>query len=75
MDSVFGSPKINRSLLAPNRGVKAQFNYSAVEGRTLSPAKASVFSYASRGRGVQGESVNSSSPSDKLVIKRDWRPM
>jgi len=75
MDPVFGSPKINRKYLAPNNGVKTQFPYNSTEGRGVSSAKANVFSYGSRGRGVQGESTNASTASDKVVIKRNWRPM
>lgn len=76
MDSVFGSRKLNRKPLKINNGtgIKQEFNFDANLGYK-SIAKPSVLSYATRGKGVQGESVNATNNSSRLVINKNWRPL
>ena len=76
MDSVFGSPKINRKPLVPNnrKNVKSEFSYNTNLG-FKSKANPSVVSYATRGKGVQGETVNSTNNRARLVINRNWKPI
>lgn len=76
MDSVFGSSKINRQQLRPNnrRSVKSEFNFNTSLGYK-SKASPSVVSWANRGRGVQGESVNSKANSDRFILNKNWRPL
>lgn len=73
MDSVFGSPKINRQILRKNGGtLKQTFEFNPVRGKGAEEFS-SVYSWASPGRGVQGESVNSQNNASKQVIKKSWR--
>ena len=77
MDEVFGSPKIQRQPLMVNqrRGIKQHFGYNANLGYK-SKAEPSVVSWNNRGRGVQGESVNSHNPAAaKLIVRRNWKPV
>ena len=76
MDNVFGSPKLNRQVLRPNnrRSVKSEFTFNNNLG-FKSKADPSVVTYASRGRGVQGESVNSSNNAARLIVNKNWKPL
>ena len=76
MENVFGSQKINRKILAPNnrRSVKSEFSFNTNLG-FKSKANPSVVSYQTRGRGVQGESVNSSNNAGRLIVNRNWKPL
>ena len=76
MDSVFGSPKINRKPLAPNkrRSVKSEFSFNNNLG-FKSKANPSVVTWASRGKGVQGEEVNSTNVAARSIINKNWKPL
>ena len=76
MDEVFGSPKMQRQTLRVNqrRGIKQHFNFNTNLGYK-SKAEPSVVSWKNRGRGVQGESVNSQNPASKLIIRSNWKPL
>jgi len=76
MDEVFGSPKMQRQTLRVNqrRGIKQHFGYNTNLGYK-SKAEPSVVSWANRGRGVQGESVNSQNVASKFVVRRNWKPL
>lgn len=70
------TPQLNRKTLKVNnrRGIKEQFYYSAgyVE---KSVAKPSIVSWANRGRGIQGESVNSQNQGSKFIVNKNWKPL
>lgn len=76
MDNVFGSPKINRKPLKVNNrtGIKQHFGYNTNLG-FKSKASPSVVTYASRGKGVQGEEVNSTNNASRLIVNRNWKPL
>ena len=76
MDSVFGSPKINRDVLTPNRrrSVKSEFTFNTNLGYK-SVANPSVVTWQTRGKGVQGETVNASTKRARLVVNRNWKPI
>ena len=76
MDGVFGSPKINRQPLRVNnrRSVKSEFIYNNNLG-FKSKANPSVVSWASRGKGVQGETINSTNTASKFVVNKNWKPL
>lgn len=77
MDEVFGSPKMQRQTLRVNQrsGIKQHFGYNTNLGYK-SKAEPSVVSWSNRGRGVQGESVNSHNPaSAKFIVRRNWKPV
>ena len=77
MDSVFGSEKLNRKRLTvnPNRRNRTQeFNFNTNLG-FKSKANPSIVSWASRGKGVQGETVNSQNNASKLIINKNWKPL
>lgn len=76
MDNVFGSPKLNRKLLRINgrTGIKQEFNFSANLGYK-SVAKPSVATYATRGRGVQGETINATNNAASLIVNKNWKPL
>ena len=76
MDSVFGSPKINRKTLAPNnrRSVKSEFSFNNNLG-FKSKASPSVVTWQTRGKGVQGEEVNATNNSARSIVNRNWKPL
>jgi hypothetical protein len=77
MDSVFGSKKLDRKRLTvnPNRTTRKQeFVFNTNLGYK-SKAEPSVVSWASRGKGVQGESVNSQNNASKFIINKNWKPV
>lgn len=76
MDEVFGSPKMQRQTLRVNqrRGITQHFNFNSTLGYK-SKANPSVVSWSNRGRGVQGESVNSQNVASKFVVRRNWKPL
>lgn len=76
MDEVFGSPKMQRQTLRVNqrRGIKQHFDFNNNLGYK-SKANPSVVSWSNRGKGVQGESVNSQNVASKLVVRRNWKPV
>jgi hypothetical protein len=77
MDSVFGSEKVNRKRLSvnPNRRTRTQeFSFNTNLGYK-SKAEPSVVSWASRGKGVQGESVNSQNNASKFIVNKNWKPL
>lgn len=65
-------PQLNRKTLTtnPNRAPRKQeFGFNSNLGYK-SKAEPSVVSWANRGRGVQGESVNSQNVASKFVIRK-----
>lgn len=77
MESVFGSQKLNRKRLEvnPNRRTRKQeFSFNTNLGYK-SKAEPSVVSWASRGKGVQGESVNSQNNASKFIVNKNWKPV
>ena len=76
MDSVFGSPKINRKVLRPNNrdGIRQHFDY-VPSNKFKSVAEPRVFTYLTRGKGVQGEEVNSTNNAARLIINKNWKPL
>jgi hypothetical protein len=76
MDNVFGSPKINRKLLRPNRrdGIVQHFDY-VPSNKFKSAAEPKVFTYLTRGKGVQGETVNSTNNAARLIVNRNRKPL
>jgi hypothetical protein len=77
MDSVFGSAKLNRKNLTvnPNRRTRKQeFSFNTNLGYK-SKADPRVVSWSSRGKGVQGESVNSQNQASKFIVNKNWKPL
>ena len=76
MDEVFGSPKMQRQTLRVNqrRGIKQHFAFNPNLGYK-SKAEPSVVTWNNRGRGVQGESVNSQNVASKFVVRRNRKPV
>lgn len=76
MDEVFGSPKMQRQTLRVNqrRGIKQHFGFNTNLGYK-SKAEPSVVSWSNRGRGVQGESVNSQNVNSKFIVRKNWKPL
>lgn len=76
MDSVFGSPQINRQPLRVNnrRSVKSEFIFNNNLG-FKSKANPSVVTWQTRGRGVQGESVNATNNAARSIVNRNWKPL
>lgn len=70
-------PQLNRQSLTvnPNRKPRKQeFGFNANLGYK-SKAEPSVVSWANRGRGVQGESVNSQNVASKFVIRKPGKAL
>ena len=76
MDSVFGSPKINRQVLRTNnrRSVKSEFSFNNNLG-FKSKADPSVVTWQTRGKGVQGETINSTNNAARSIINKNWKPL
>jgi hypothetical protein len=70
------APQLNRKTLMVNqrRGITQHFGYNANIG-AKSIAEPSIMPWAERGRGVQGESVNSQNNASKLIINKNWKPL
>jgi hypothetical protein len=70
------APQLNRKTLMVNqrRGIMQHFGYNANIG-AKSIAEPSIMPWAERGRGVQGESVNSQNNASKLIINKNWKPL
>lgn len=70
------SKQLDRKTLMVNqrRGIKQHFNYTP-DFTPKSTAKPSVLSWSERGRGVRGESYNSSSTNDKFIVNKNWKPL
>ena len=69
--------QLNRKPLTviPNRRTRKQeFNFNTNLGYK-SKANPSVVTWASPGKGVQGESVNSQNTASKFIINRNWKPL
>ena len=67
-----GVPQLNRKSLSvnPNRKQRKQeFGFNSNLGYK-SKAEPSVISWANRGKGVQGETVNSQNVASKFVIRK-----
>ena len=72
-----GVPQLNRKTLTvnPNRQPrKSEFGFNANLGYK-SVAEPSVVSWANRGKGVQGESVNSQNVASKFVIRKPGKAL
>jgi hypothetical protein len=70
-------PQLNRKTLTtnPNRAPrKTEFGFNSNLGYK-SKAEPSVVSWANRGRGVQGESVNSQNVASKFVIRKEGKAL
>ena len=69
------SNQLNRKVLKVNQrtGITQSFQY--VEPTIKSVAKPSIFAWASRGKGVQGETVNSQDNGSKQIINKRRKPM
>jgi len=70
-------PQLNRQALTvnPNRKQRKQeFGFNANLGYK-SKAEPSIVSWANRGRGVQGESVNSQNVASKFVIRKPGKAL
>jgi len=61
-------------MINQRRNIKQHFNYSP-DFSPKSKAESSIVSWAERGRGVQGESVNSKSTNDKFIVNKNWKPL
>jgi len=69
--------QLNRKPLTinPNRKTRKQeFLFNTNLGYK-SKANPSIVTWASPGKGVQGESVNSQNNASKLIINRNWKPL
>ena len=69
------SKQLGRKLLKVNNqsSVKQVFQY--VEPTLKSVANPSVVTWSGPGRGVEGESTNSSSTNDDQILRKNWRPI
>jgi hypothetical protein len=70
------SKQLNRKTLMVNqrRGIKQHFNYTP-DFLPKSVAEPSIVSWAHRGRGVQGETVNSQNQASKFIVNKNWKPV
>lgn len=76
MENVFGSHQLKRQLLRVNgrTGIKKEFSFDNNSGYK-STANPRVATWQTRGRGVQGETINSTNNAARLIINRNWKPI
>jgi hypothetical protein len=69
------SNQLNRKILKVNqrKSITQQFQY--VEPTFKAHTRPSVFAWANRGRGVQGETVNSQNQAGKFIVNKNWKPV
>ena len=70
------SKQLDRKVLMVNqrRGIKQEFTFNNNLGYK-SKANPSVVAWSSRGKGVQGESVNSQNNASKFILNKRWKPV
>lgn len=56
------------------RSIKQHFNYTP-DFSPKGKAEPSIVSWAHRGRGVQGETVNSQNQASKFIVNKNWKPV
>ena len=56
------------------RSIKQHFNYTP-DFFPKGKAEPSIVSWAHRGRGVQGETVNSQNQASKFIVNKNWKPV
>ena len=70
------SNQLNRKIVKINNRTNTFQKFVTVEPLVKGESRASIFSWASRGRGVQGESYNSSDAIGfKQIINKRRKPM
>lgn len=69
-------PQLNRRPLKVNNRKGVEQRFQVAKPSIKSETRASIFSWASRGRGVQGESVNSSGDvGSKQIVNKLRKPI
>lgn len=69
-------PQLNRRPLKINNQKGVEQRFQSAKPTIKSETRASIFSWASRGRGVQGESVNSSGDvGSKQIVNKLRKPI
>lgn len=70
------TPKLIRRPLKVNNRTSVEQRFEYANPTVKSETRASIFAWASRGRGVQGESVNSSGDvGSKQIVNKRRKPM
>ena len=70
------SNQLNRKVLKVNNRKSVDQKFQTVTPSFKSETRASIFAWASRGRGVQGETANSSDANGfKQIINKRRKPM
>lgn len=69
------SNQLNRKIVRVNNRKGIAQHFVSVEPIVKGETRASIFAWASRGRGVQGESVNAQDNNSKQIINKLRKPM
>ena len=69
------SMQLNRKVLKVNNRKGITQKFVSVEPTVKSETRASIFAWASRGKGVEGESTNSQDNNSKQIINKLRKPM
>ena len=69
------SIQLNRKILKVNNRKGITQKFVSVEPTVKSETRASIFAWASRGRGVEGESTNAQDNNSKQIINKLRKPM
>ena len=69
------SMQLNRKILKVNNRKGITQKFVSVEPTVKSETRASIFAWASRGRGVEGESTNAQDNNSKQIINKLRKPM
>jgi hypothetical protein len=69
------SKQLNRKVLKVNNRTSIKQHFQYVEPFVKSVANPSIMTWSNPGKGVEGESVNSTSTNDSQIINKNWRPI
>jgi hypothetical protein len=69
------SNQLNRKILKVNNRKSVEQKFVSITPQFKSETRASIFAWASRGKGVQGESTNAQDIGSKQIINRRRKPM
>lgn len=67
--------QLNRKVLKVNNRTNVSQKFLSVQPTVKGEARASIFAWASRGRGVEGESTNAQDLGSKQIINKRRKPM
>lgn len=69
------SKQLNRKVLKVNNRTSVKQHFTYVEPKMKSVATPSIFRWNGPGKGVEGETVNSTNVAASLIVNKNWKPL